>query len=118
MALYQLLADSDPVMLATLAVRSQQPDADVQSQLEAWPGVFRDDDGRVVGLWGFAIPEMAHRFHADGGRPIYAWCPLDPFLSVPVLRRDALVESRHPITAEAISMTVTPDALTNVFLRM
>lgn len=62
----------------------------------------------MIGFWGLAIPEMAHRFHAEGGKPMYAWCALDPFLVVPVIGRRARVESSDPVTGEPIVMTVTP----------
>ncbi len=113
-ALYELLAQGDPVTPAALAARSSAPEAVVTGTLEAWPGVFRDDEARVVGFWGLAIPEMAHRFHADGGKPIYAWCALDPFLIVPVIDRPARVESTDPITGEPITMTVTPEGVEDV----
>ena len=110
-ALYELLAQGDPVTPAVLAARSGVPEAAVQATLEEWPGVFRDDEGRVVGFWGLAIPEMAHRFQAEGGKPIHAWCALDPFLIVPVIRRPARVESKDPVTGESITMTVTPEGV-------
>jgi alkylmercury lyase len=110
-SLLQLLAQGDPVTSAALAVRSSVPEAAVVATLEGWPGVFRDDEGRVVGFWGLAIPEMGHRFQAEGGKPIYAWCALDPFLIVPVIGRPARVESTDPITGEPVSMTVTPEGV-------
>ncbi len=113
-SLYELLAQGDPVTSAALAARSSVPEAPVVATLEGWPGVFRDDEGRVVGFWGLAIPEMAHRFHAEGGKPIHAWCALDPFLIVPVIGRPARVESTDPVTGEPISMTVTPEGVRDV----
>jgi Helix-turn-helix domain of alkylmercury lyase len=85
-SLYDLLAQGEPVTPAALAGRDGVAEAGVVETLDGWPGVFREDQGRVVGFWGLAIPEMRHRFHAEGGKPIYAWCALDPFLIVPVDR--------------------------------
>ena len=109
--LYELLAEGDPVPMARLAERSRIPEAVVRSTVDGWPGVFRDNEGRLVGFWGLAIPEMAHRFQIEGGKPIHAWCALDPFLIVPVIRRSAHVQSRDPVTGEEITMTVTPDGV-------
>jgi hypothetical protein len=81
-----------------------------------WPGIFRDEASRVVGFGGLAIPPMDHRFQAEGGKPIYAWCALDPFLIVPVIGRTARVESKDPVTGEAIAMTVTPDGVSDLSL--
>lgn len=110
-SLYELLAQGDPVTLAALAARAGVDEESVGATLNGWPGVFRDDQGHVVGFWGLALPEMDHRFHAEGGKPISAWCALDPFLIVPVIGRSAHVESKDPVTGEAITMTVTPDGV-------
>ena len=68
----------------------------------------------MVGFWGLAIPEMPHRFYAEGGKPIHAWCALDPFLIVPVIGLPAHVESADPVTGERIRMTVTPRGVEDV----
>jgi len=113
-AVYDLLAQGDPVTAAEIAARAREPEAVVHATLEAWPGIFRDNEGRVVGFWGLAIPEMDHHFQVEGGKPIYAWCALDPFLIVPLIRRSARVESKDPVTGEPITMTVTPQGLKEV----
>jgi alkylmercury lyase len=113
-AVYDLLAQGAPVTPAEVAAHAHQPEAVVQATLKAWPGVFWDELDRVVGFWGLAIPKMDHRLQVDGGKPIYAWCALDPFLIVPVIRRPAKVQSKDPITGEPITMTVTPQGLEEV----
>ena len=113
-SLYDLLAQGELVTPAALAARTGVDEAVVMETLDGWPGVFRDDQGRVVGFWGLAIPEMGHRFHAEGGKPIYAWCALDPFLIVPVIGRAAHVESKDPVTGETVTMTVTPDGVEDI----
>lgn len=113
-AVYDLLAQGDPVSTAEIAAHARQPETAVRATLKGWPGVFWDDAGHVVGFWGLAIPEMDHRFRAEGGKPIHAWCALDPFLIVPVIRRAAKVESKDPVTGELITMTVTPSGLEDV----
>lgn len=112
--LYDLLAQGEPVSVADLAARIGMPEAGVLAKLKAWPGVFWDDQGRVVGFWGIAIPEMPIGFQAEGGKPVYAWCALDPFLIVPAIGRPARVESKDPVTGEPITMTVTPEGIKDV----
>ncbi len=107
-AVYDLLAHGDPVTPAEIGAHAREPEAIVVATLKSWPGVFWDGQSRVVGFWGLAIPEMDHRFHAENGKPMYAWCALDPFLIVPVIGRSARVESKDPLTGEPITMTVTP----------
>jgi len=113
-AVYDLLAHGDPVTIPEIAARAGEPEAVVLATLKGLPGVFWDDEGRVVAFWGLAIPEMDHRFQAEGGKSIYAWCALDPFLIVPVIRRPARVESKDPVTGEPITMTVTPKGITDL----
>lgn len=82
--------------------------------LDGWDGIFRDPQGRVVAIWGLALPEMAHRFQAEGGKPMYAWCAIDPFLVVPVIGKTAPVESKDPVSGESVTMTVTPGGVRNI----
>lgn len=110
-AVFDLLAQGDPVTPAEIAAHAHEPEAVVLATLKGWPGVFWDDESRVVGFWGLAIPEMDHRFQAKGAKPMYAWCALDPFLIVPLIRRPARVESKDPVTGQPITMTVTPQGI-------
>ncbi len=111
-AIIDLLAQGDPITPAQIAGHARVSEEVVLATLKGWPGgVFWDDEGRVVGSWGLAIPEMAHKFQTDGGKPIYAWCALDPFLIVPVIGRPARVESKDPVTGQVITMTVTPQGI-------
>lgn len=113
-ALYRALAEGDPVAPAVIATRTGFSQKRVVEIVDAWPAVFRDDEGRVIGFWGLAIPKMGHRFQVEGGKSIHAWCAIDPFLIVPVLGKPARVESKDPVTGERDSMTVTPDGVRDV----
>jgi alkylmercury lyase len=110
-ALYELLTEGEPVTPAMVATRTGLDVELIERTLATMVGLFRDDAERVVGFGGLAIPQMDHKFQAEGGRPIYAWCALDAFLIVPVLGRSARVESRDPVTGESVTMTVTPEGL-------
>jgi len=114
-AIIDLLAQGDPITPAQIAGHARVPEEVVLATLKGWPGgVFWDDEGRVVGSWGLAISEMPHKFQTDGGKPIYAWCALDPFLIVPVIGRPARVASKDPVTGEPITMTVTPQGINDL----
>jgi hypothetical protein len=114
-AIIDLLAQGDPITPAQIADHALVSEEVVLATLKGWPGgVFWDDEGRVIGSWGLAISEMPHKFQADGGKPITAWCALDPFLIVPVIGRPARVESKDPVTGEPVTMTVTPQGLKDV----
>lgn len=107
-ACYHLLAESRPVDTADIAARTGIEQPQVQAVLSGWPGVFTDDDGRLVGFWGLALPEMAHRFEVDG-HTLYAWCAWDALFLPPILQRAAQVTSTCPTSGTTIRLTVDPD---------
>jgi alkylmercury lyase len=108
--LYRALADGEPVPAAELARRTGRNLQDVKATLHAWPGVFHDDQGRIIGFWGLALPAMAHRLQI-GGRTVHAWCAFDPLFITPLLGQPTQVASRCPATGEPVSLTVTPDGV-------
>jgi alkylmercury lyase len=114
LALIRQLALAAPVSGNLLAEEAELPEADVANALERLPGVFRDDEQRVVGFMGLTIVEMGHhRIHLDGFT-LSAWCAWDTLFLPELLGASARVVSRAPTGEEAISLTVTPDGLTEV----
>ncbi len=111
--LYRALGDGEPVAAAELARRTGRNVADVAATLDAWPGVFHDDHGRIIGFWGLALPAMAHRLQI-GGRTLHAWCAFDPLFITPLLGEPTRVASRCPVTDEPVSLTVTSDGVTDI----
>ncbi len=111
--IYRALAEGSPVDVPQLASRSGLDAAFVQQTIESWPGVFRDEQDRIVGFWGLALPEMPHRLQVDGVG-IHTWCAYDPLFIVPLLGRSGRVESKDPVTGERIALTVTPDGVEDI----
>jgi len=72
--------------------------------------VFYDDDGRIVGYWGLALTEMAHRFIVNG-QTLYTWCAWDSLFIPQILGKPARVESTCPVTGDKIRLTVAPDGV-------
>ena len=112
-ALYRLLAAGRPVATADLAASTGLPEPAVAEALGSWPAVFTDGQGRVTGFWGLAISELspAHRYES-GGQVLYAWCAWDTLFLPARLGRAARVTSPCPVTGELITLTVTPDGVT------
>ena len=110
---YRSLAEGDPVAELVLAERTGIAAAEVARMLEAWPGVFRDEAGGIVGFWGLCLPQTVHRFRA-GGRDLHTWCAWDTLFLAPVLDTVAEVGSRCPDTGRAISLTVGPAGIRTV----
>jgi len=110
--LYRMLADGAPVAPENLAKSLDMAGDTVKGILEKWPGVFYDDDGRVQGYWGLAIPKMGHRFEVDG-KTLWAWCAWDTLFMPELIGKSAKVESTCPVTKETIRLTVTPGRIEN-----
>jgi hypothetical protein len=89
--LVQAIPSRQPRSRSTRALTSRS-----STRLSKAAGYLPRRTGRVVGFWGLAISEMDHHFRAEGGKPVHAWCALDPFLIVPVIGLRARVESKRP----------------------
>ena len=108
-AVYRLLAAGRPVTDDQLAADTGQPADQVTATLAAWPGVFRDDTGAVVGFWGLTVLDMPpHRLQVDGV-PLSTWCAFDTLFLPPILAATAHVESVDAFTGDPITLTVTAD---------
>jgi len=113
LALYHLLVKGQPVELAALAAHTGVPQKRVDEILAAWPGVFHDDRGRVIGFWGLALRDMPHGFEVDGTR-ILTWCAWDPLFIAPLLDKRARVDSRDPVSGETLTLTVTGEGVADL----
>ncbi len=113
LALYRVLMEGRAVSPEELAERAGVAVGAVEESLSRWPGVFRAKDGRIIGFWGLAVRGMPHRLSSDRGR-VTTWCALDPLLIAPLVVPEARVDSRDPVTGEAISLTVTPHGVVDI----
>lgn len=111
--LYHLLAEGTPVTHANIARRARVPLARLEKTLGAWPGVFHDDEGRIIGFWGLALRDMPHRFEVEGTE-IRTWCAWDPLFIGPLLGKTARVESQDPVSGETLTLTVKPEGVRNL----
>jgi alkylmercury lyase len=109
LALIRTLAAGARVSDREVAVAMGATESGVRDALGRWPGVFRDEDGRVVGFMGLSVVEFGeHRIEVDGRR-LTAWCAWDTLFVPGLLGRPARVSSRCPVTGEGISLTVGRD---------
>ena len=105
---YRLLVNGRPVRLSELAAEAGCSVATADAWLADAPGVFLDDEGRLIGFWGLAVEAVSvHRVDV-GGRVTWAWCALDPLLIATVIGAELQVESVCPSTGQAIGLVVTP----------
>lgn len=104
--LFRLLADGEPVEIATLAAALVRPESEVSAALAGAgfePLVYRDDRDRIIGFSGLAVPELGetvHRLRRDGGPEVYAWCAGDALFLPIALGTEMRIESRCPVTGE------------------
>jgi alkylmercury lyase len=104
---YRLLAEGRPVEPAVLAEATGWTPAEVDAQLTSWPGVYRDDAGRLVGFWGLATEAVSgHHLEVEGAGTVWAWCAFDPLFIAPVLESQVRVTSPCPQTGTTIRLTV------------
>ena len=110
LTLYRLLAESGPVSTEVLARASGVATAEAESMLAGWPGVYRDDKGRIIGYGGLTTAETKHRLRL-GDKTRYSWCAWDTLFIPPLLNMSAQVESICPATQQRVALTVHPDGI-------
>jgi alkylmercury lyase len=109
LALLRALAEGEPVSERSLATATGSPVSTIQEALSSWPGIFRHEDGRVVGFMGLSVVEFgSHRIELDG-HALTAWCAWDTLFLPELVGHAARVHSRCPVTGEQISLTVGRD---------
>lgn len=110
LTLYRLLAEGGAVSSELLARAARMACTEVEGMLTRWPGVCRDDDGRVTGYGGLTIAETQHRMQI-GRNTRYTWCAWDTLFIPELLGVSAQVESACPATGERVALTVHPDRI-------
>lgn len=114
LALYKLLGEGKPVIPAELAEITDLPESEVSTRIGKWPGAFRDEQGRVVGLWGLSVSEMPpHEIFLDG-RGLWAWCAWDTLFLPRRLGATLDVRSRCTATGQEITLRVAPEGVESV----
>jgi alkylmercury lyase len=112
LATYRRLAEGTPAPASEIAARAGVSVGRIRAVLAAWPGVFRDRDGRVVGFWGLTIHRLSptHRLFADG-RDLFAWCAWDTLFLPGIFDETLAVESLCRATGTNISLRVSPSEI-------
>jgi alkylmercury lyase len=111
LGLYRELAKGAPVRRGQIASALGIPTRDVAAALDSTALsclMFHDDQNRVVGFGGLAVPQMAHKFIV-GGQELYTWCAWDALFIPELLDAAAQVESTCPETKSPVRLEVAPD---------
>jgi alkylmercury lyase len=113
-ATYRVLARGVPASVTEIAAAINVPPHDVEERLGAWPAVFRDDEGRVVGFWGLTVTEMPPHELVAGDVKLWAWCAWDTLFLPARLGTVIQVRSVCPITNATVELRVAPDHVEGV----
>lgn len=113
LGVHRTMAAAGPAAIDDIARRAEVRPVEVEGALERWPGVYRDDAGRVVGFWGLSTHPMEHRLEI-GDRTLYGWCAWDTLFLPEILDASGRVRSRCPATGRLITLRVEPDGPTDV----
>lgn len=106
-ATYRLLSAGEPVPTEAIAGKVSVPTAQVEAALKSWPGVYRDDAGRIAGFWGLAIAPLDPEYSLQAGvKTSYAWCALDTLFIPPLLGEPVAVRATDPVNGEPVSLVV------------
>lgn len=112
---YRLVATGQPAPTKAIAEAAGWPLGEVEERLDAWPAVFRNDEGAVVGFWGLATEAVTdHQIELDGIGTAWTWCSYDTLFITHLLGVTARVTSRCPTTGDQIRVAVSPDGVADV----
>lgn len=105
-ALLRAVGEGDPVSASELASRTGQSPEEAQAFLDSIPGVYKDDDGSVVGFWGLANTHFPPHEYKLNGRDLFTWCAWDPFILTDWLGGNAEVRSVDAQTKEPLGFRI------------
>ena len=96
-SVHRLMADGVAVTSEDIARASDAAVDRIDESLNIWPGVYRDDQGQVVGFWGQAIAPLdpEYRLKVDS-TTTYAWCALDTLFIPAIVGKTMEVEAHRP----------------------
>lgn len=110
LALLRLLAQGQPVPLASLAANLHRTEEAVAQGVQTLANVERDEQGRIVAAVGLSLLPTPHHF-AIAGRALYTWCAFDTLMYPALLGESASVSSPCPVTGAPIHLQVTSEGV-------
>lgn len=110
LAVYHLLKRAEPVSVEDIAKSTDYPIDLVESFLDEWPAVFRDDHGRVTGFMGVGLKPTRYRLHVDGN-VIYPWCAWDTLFLPARLDTAVDIEAVSAIDKRPVQLHISRNSL-------
>src|SRR5437879_4848296 len=115
-AVHRLMSSGAPVEPAAIAKAVGGVSLErVKERLNRWPGVFRDDMGRVGGFRGPAIYKLEPEYRlVAAGNTTYAWSALDTLFIPGITGTEVCVEASDPVSGEPVALVVDRDGARDV----
>jgi alkylmercury lyase len=114
-AIHRLMSDGVSATSEAISQASFTTVDQVDQSLASWPGVYRDDEGRVVGFWGHAVAPLDPEYRLKANdRTTYAWCALDTLFIPSLVGETMSVEATDPVSGEPVSLVVDRDGARDV----
>lgn len=114
LTLLRTLGQGKPVSMAQLAQRSGLSAEEASAFVDGLPGVYRGEDGAVIGFWGLTVIEMPPHRYRLGDRELFTWCAWDPFILTPLLGGRAEVTSVDARTGEEVAVILVDGEVTHL----
>lgn len=108
--IYELLSQGLPVSMQKLTHAVNLPGNEVNDIINAWPGVFKNNEGDLIGYWGLALTEMTHQIQINDNT-LYNWCAWDSLFIPPLLDKTAEITSICPVTQKKIKLKVSREGV-------
>lgn len=110
LALLRLLAQGQPVPLASLAANLHRTEESVSQGIQRLTNVERDEQGRIVAAVGISLHPTPHQFTV-ADHTLYTWCALDTLMYPALLGEPARISSPCPVTGASIHLLVTSEGV-------
>ncbi len=111
---YRAMLAGKPTEISTIAEAAGWDPNEAATQLSEWPGVYFDDDKRVIGFWGLTVEPISTHLVSTQTGSSWAWCALDPLFILPLVGERGTVSARSGVTGTPVELEVTPDAVSRL----
>ncbi len=111
---YRAMLAGRPTEISTIAEAARWDPNEAATQLSEWPGVYFDDDKRVIGFWGLTVEPISTYLVSTQTGSSWAWCALDPLFILPLVGERGTVSARSGVTGTPVELEVTPDGVSRL----
>lgn len=109
---YRAMLAGTPGEVTTIAAGADWRADEAASQMRKWPGVYFDEQGKVIGFWGLTVAPISTHLVTTKAGSSWAWCALDPLFILPLVNERGTIAARSGVTGKPVELVVTPDRVT------